>query len=257
MEIIVSDNDSNDGSVEMIKQKFQWVKLIQGPNIGFSNGNNRARKYVRGKYILFLNSDTLVYKDVFSKTIRYFDNHSDIGALTCKLVLENGTLDKDARRKFPTPWTSLKRLFLNSGNNYWYNNIDENRIHEVEAIQGAFFLTTKEILDKVGWFDEGYQWAGEDLDLSFQISQLGLKIIYYPKVKLLHLKGASMGKIKRTSRNVDPKVKLARVMQGVDSMEYFYRKNMWSKYPVVLNYVVLLGISLLRFARLVKFKVNN
>jgi hypothetical protein len=66
-----------------------------------------------------------------------------------------------------------------------------------------------------------------------------------------------MGKIKRTSRNVDPKVKLARVMQGVDSMEYFYRKNMWSKYPVVLNYVVLLGISLLRFARLVKFKVNN
>ncbi len=257
LEVIVSDNASTDGSVEAIKKKHKWVTVIEGPNISFSNGNNRARSLTKGKYVLFLNSDTIVYKNTLKKCVEYLEKHNDVGALTCKLVLENGELDKDTRRRLPTPWMSFSRLFLNNGGVYWYKDFDENTTHEVETIQGAFFLTRKNVLDKVNWLDEGFIFDGEDLDLSYQISKLGLKIIYYPDVKILHLKGATKGKIKETSVKVDPKTKLNRVMQGVNSMEYLYRKNLWNRYPTIFNYFVLIGIKFLKFIRFLKFKIKN
>src|SRR3989344_527682 len=244
-EVIVSDNDSNDGSLEMIRNEFDWVKVITGPNISYSNGNNRARDIVKGEYVLFLNSDTVVYKDVLKKTVAYFENHDGVGALSCKLVLPNGKLDKDSRRRFPNPWNAFNRLFLNSGRNYWYLNIDENKTHEVDVIQGAFFLTKKKILDEVNWFDEKYEFDGEDIDLCFQIKKLGYKIVYYPEVSITHIKKATKNKVEGVNRK----------MQGIDSMEYFVRKNLWDNYPLAFNYFVLTGIYFLKFLRLLKSKL--
>lgn len=246
-EVIVSDNASNDGSVRAIKNKYSWVKVIEGPNISYSNGNNRARNKVQGKYVLLLNSDTLVHKNTLKKCIEYLENHTDVGALTCKLVLPNGELDKDARRRFPTPWISFKRLFLNNGREYWYENISSNKIHEVDAIQGAFFLTKKEILDKVDWFNEKFIFDGEDLDLSFQIKKIGYKIIYFPDVSITHIKKAS----KNTFSGIERK------MQGINSMEYFYRKNLWNNYPILFNYFVLLGIKFLKVIRFIQAKLTQ
>jgi len=170
LQVIVSDNSSTDGSVEMIKKNYKWVELLQGPNISFSNGNNRARKYTKGEYILFLNSDTIVHKDTLTKCVEYLDKHNDVGALTCKLVLPDGSLDKDARRRFPTPSIYLNAFIFNNKDRYWYQDIPANITHEVEVIQGAFFLTTKKILDQVGWLDEKYIFDGEDLDLNRTVS---------------------------------------------------------------------------------------
>lgn len=239
LEVILSDNASIDGSVEAIKKKFSWVKIIEGPNISFSNGNNRARKKVRGKYILLLNSDTLVHNGTLKKCIEYFEKNKNIGALSCKLVLPNGSLDKDARRRFPTPWMSFNRLFLKNGKEYWYEDISPELTHEVDAIQGAFFLTTKKILDQVNWLDEKLIFDGEDLDLSFQIKKVGYKIIYYPDVSITHIKKASKNNFSG----------IARKMQGINSMEYFYRKNLWNNYPLLFNYFVLLGIKFLKLLR--------
>lgn len=244
LEVILSDNASTDGSVEAVKNKFSWVKIIEGPNISFSNGNNRARKIVQGKYILLLNSDTLVHKGTLKKCVEYFEKNEHIGALTCKLVLPDGSLDKDARRRFPTPWMSFNRLFLKNGKEYWYEDISPDLTHEVDAIQGAFFLTSKKILDKVGWLDEKYIFDGEDLDLSFQIKKLGYKIIYYPEASITHLKKASRNKL--------TDAQLMRKMQGINSMEYFYRKNMWNNYSLLLNYFVLLGIKFLKLLRFIQ-----
>jgi len=246
-EVIVSDNASNDGSPEMVSKLFPEAKLITGPNISFSNGNNRARDIVNGEYVLFLNSDTLVHKNTLKKSIEYFDLDNDIGALTCKLILANGNLDKDVRRRFPTPWISFNRLFLKNGKKYWYLDVPENQIHEVDAIQGAFFLTRKEIIDKIGWFDEKFVFDGEDLDLCFQIKKMGYKIIYYPEVSITHLKKATKNKISD--------VNLKRKMEGVNSMEYFYRKNLWNKYPLIFNYFVLLGIKFLKLIRFIQAKI--
>lgn len=251
-EVIVSDNDSTDGSLEMVTKSYPWVKTTKGPNISFSSGNNRAKGMVKGEYVLLLNSDTVVKPKALSESVDYIEKHSDVGALTCKLVLKDGSLDKDARRRFPTPWISFKRLFLKDGREYWYEDVDENSVHEVDAIQGAFFLTTKNILDEVGWLDEKYLFDGEDLDLSYQIRRLGYKIVYYPRVQILHLKGASKGKIKGLGKSVDKKLRIRKKMEGVDSMEYFYRKNLWNKYPLVFNLFVLTGIKFLKVLRYVQ-----
>ena len=242
LQVIVSDNSSTDGSVEMIKKNYKWVELLQGPNISFSNGNNRARKYTKGEYILFLNSDTIVHKDTLTKCVEYLDKHNDVGALTCKLVLPDGSLDKDARRRFPTPSIYLNAFIFNNKDRYWYQDIPANITHEVEVIQGAFFLTTKKILDQVGWLDEKYIFDGEDLDLSFQIKKAGYKVVYYPDVAVTHIKKASKNNFSGVTRK----------MQGVDSLMRFHTKNMSQQYSFVINCLVLIGLIFLKLLRFIK-----
>ena len=248
-EVIVSDNASTDESVDLIKNQFKWVKLVQGPNISFSDGNNRARKYTKGKYVLFLNSDTIVHKNTLKKCVEYLDNHSNVGALTCKLVLPNGELDKDARRRFPTPWISFKKLFLGNGRNYWYDEVSPEIIQEVDAIQGAFFLSRKNILDKVGWWDEKFIYDGEDLDLSYQIKKAGYEIVYFPQVSIIHLKKATKNKVVTIS--------LRAKMEGLNSMEYFFKKNLWNNYPIIFNYFVITGIKFLKLLRYLQLKIKR
>jgi len=238
-EVIVSDNGSCDGSLEMLAKDFAWVGIVEnGANLGFAKGNNAARKLAKGEYILFLNSDTIVNPGTILETLGYLKKNGGVGAITCKIVLPDGQLDKDARRRFPTPWVSLNRLFLGSGKMYWYGDISPNIVHDVEVIQGAFFMARKRILDEVGWFDEDYYLDGEDIDLCWKIRQKGYRIIYYPKVSIMHLKKATKKKLKVKARG-----------PGVDSMEIFYRKRLWGKYPLALNLLVIFGIRLLKLLR--------
>lgn len=257
-EVIVSDNSSTDGSVEMIKKKHPEVRLTEGPNDGFSKGNNRARGMVKGKMILFLNPDTLVKKDTLKKTVAYLKSHKKVGALTCKLVLPDGTLDRDTRRSFPTPWVAFSHLVLHADRilprsklfgKYWYGYIPDTETHEVDAIQGAFFLTYKKILDEVDWFDEGYFFDGEDMDLSFQIRKAGYKLIYYPDVYILHLKGVTKGKVKKWKHKVSLEQRLKLRLAGMNSMERFYRKNLWNRYPVLFDWFVVFGIRSFKLVR--------
>ena len=265
LEAVVSDNGSTDGSIEMIRNEFPWVKLIENKaNLGFAKGNNRARRVATGKYILFLNTDTIVKKGTLKETVSYMEEHPEAGALSCRLVLADGTLDKDARRGFPTPWVSLThfsgldRLFPNSRlfAKYWYGGVGEENIQEVDVIQGAYFLSRKKLLDKVGWFDEDYFLDGEDIDLCWKITKAGYKIIYYPKAEIIHLKGATKGKNKKAKVKVSLKNKLKFRMSSVNSMEIFYRKRLWKNYPLPLNILVLIGIKCLKLARLVKLLLS-
>lgn len=258
-ETIVSDNASIDGSVEMVKKNFPWVKLIENKdNLGFSKGNNAASNLCKGEYVLFLNSDTVVHKDTLKKTYEYLERNRDVGSVTCKIVLPNGKLDKDTRRSFPSPWVSfthlvspLDRIFPKSKTfaKYWYGYISENETHEVDVIQGAFHMTRKEILDKLGWFDEDYFLDGEDIDLCWRIKKIGYKIIYYPKVTITHVKKASKKKPTRENRR-------RFATSGVESMEIFYKKNMWNMYPLVINYLVISGIRLVRLMRNIKISLT-
>jgi len=257
-EVIVSDNGSSDGTCTMVEKEFPWVRLVENrDNLGFAAGNNKARDYCRGEYVLFLNSDTKVPKDTLKETINYIEKNEDIGALSCKIVLPNGSLDKDSRRSFPTPWVAFTHLVLRLDRifpqsklfaRYWYGYLPANYIHEVDVIQGAFFLVRKKILDKVGWFDEDYFLDGEDIDLCWKIRKAGWKIIYFPQVSILHLKGASKGK-GTYSRVIDQKSRLKYKASGVTSMEIFYRKHLWTKYPVFINLIVILGIKMVKLGR--------
>lgn len=257
LEVIVSDNASNDGSVEMVKDRFPWVKVVEGPNVGFSKGNNRARKVARGEMILFLNPDTKINKNVLFQTTDYLGKHKDVGALGCKLVLPSGELDKDARRRFPTPGVAFAKLFLGNGRKYWYEDVPADKIQEVDAIEGAFFLTRKKILDKIGWFDEDYFFNGEDIDLCWKLHQAGWKIVYYPKVFIYHLKGVTTGKSKKWKVKGSLKSKIKIKLITVESMEIFFRKNLWDRYPVWFDWFVILGINVFKVVRTAKVVVSS
>ena len=201
-EIIVVDNGSTDGSLATLK-KVKGIKLVESKeNLGFAGGNNLSRKYLTGEYVLFLNSDTEVYKNTLKETVKYMDENREIGALTCKTVLPDGNLDRDARRSFPTPWVALThfsgldRIFPKSRlfSRYWYGYRSASDIQDVDALQGAFFLTRKEILDEIDWFTEDYFLDGEDIDLSWKVKNTGKRVVYYPKVSILHIKKASKKK---------------------------------------------------------------
>lgn len=261
-EVFIPDNGSTDGSVDMVEKDFPWVRKVlkNGINLGFAAGNNKVKNFISSEYVLFLNSDTVVYEKTLSKIIKYMDENRSVGAATCKVIMKNGKLDKDTRRSFINPWIGLTHIYLKLDRifpnsklfaKYWYGYISEDKIHEVDAIQGAFFLTRKKILDEVGWFDEEYFLDGEDIDLSWKIRNKGYKIMYYPKVSILHLKGASKGKNKKIN-NVSLHEKLKYRMAGVNSMELFFRKRLWRKYPLLINLFVLAGIRLLKIFRIIK-----
>lgn len=251
-EVIVVDNGSKDRSVEFVKKNYKWVRTVEvGENLGFSRGNNLARRIVKGEYVLFLNSDTKVNPGTLKETVEYMDEHPEVGALTCRTILPSGEIDKDAMRSFPTPWVAfthfsyLDRLFPASKlfSRYWYGYLDVNEIQEIESLQGAFFLTSKRILDKVDWFDEDYFLDGEDIDLSWKIKRLTGKIIYYPNVSIIHVKKAS----KKGKRS------LAAIMAGVSSMEIFYNKRLARNYSIVINALVYIGIKFLKVTRYINY----
>lgn len=247
MQVIISDNGSTDGSVEMIRKKYPKFKLLENKeNLGFAAGNNEARKIIKSDYVLFLNSDTIVENNSIEKPLQYIKANSDIGAITCKVVLPSGELDPDTRRAFPTPLTALKH-FTGYSKTYRYLHMHEDEIHDVDVIQGAFLLARKSVLDKINWFDEDYFLDGEDIDLCWKIKQAGYRLVYYPKSKITH--------IKKASKKADQKSSLKSVLRGVEAMEIFYKKHLNSKYPFFVNWMVLIGVKVLKLIRIIKYKI--
>jgi len=263
-QIIVVDNNSTDGSREYLKKlKIKNLDLVfNKDNLGFAVGNNAAAKIADGRYILFLNSDTILEKNTIDKTIEYLENHPDVGAITCRLNLVSGKLDKDTRRSFPTPWVAishfakLDRLFPKSKlfAKYWYTYIPEGQIHEIDVAQGAYFLVKKKVLDQVNWFTPDYFLDGEDIDLCWKIKEQGYKIIYYPKVKALHLKGASKGK--RREIKVPFEKRRRFIKEGVRSMEIFYQTRLADKYPKIFTSIIILAIKILSVIRITKLRLD-
>jgi len=253
-EIIVVDNDSHDGTVEFLldlekKQKNLHIFLNKA-NLGFGKANNIGLKKSKGKYILYLNSDAMISDIDFRDLIRVMEMENNIGALTVKVVLSNGEIDPASHRGFPTLWNSftyflgLERLFfyvplLNKiFGGYHLVNLNLNNIHQVDVITGAFLLSKKEILDKIGGFDEDYFAYGEDIEMAFQIKKLGYKIIYYPLWKVLHLKSVSGLKKKRNEV-----VRKRTSVYFFDSMKIFYNKHYSQNHWWLINKLVFLAID--------------
>lgn len=247
LQIIIVDNASTDGSVEMLKKYFKKHDLILNKkNLGFAKGNNSAKKYVRADTVLFLNSDTLVHENSFDLPYKYIQENPGVGAITVKTILPSGEYDPDMRRRFPTLMISLGRL-LGFTSKYKYGDVSSETLHEIDVAQGAYLMVKRELLETVNWFDEDYFLDGEDIDLCWKIKQTGAKIIYFPDAYITH--------IKKASKNKDRKRSLESVTRGVDAMHIFYSKRMSKNYPKYINNIVYLGISSLKRLRLIKYKL--
>ena len=202
-EIFVVDNNSVDGSVDMLNQKFPEVKLIANKeNAGFAKANNQAIKKSSGEYVLLLNPDTVVEDNTFAKVIQFMDDHADAGGLGVKMVDGKGNFLPESKRGLPTPAVAFykvfgfSRLFPKSKifGKYHLGYLDKDKIHEVDILSGAFMLLRKSVLDKTGLLDETFFMYGEDIDLSYRIIKAGYKNYYFPKTRIIHYKGESTKK---------------------------------------------------------------
>lgn len=233
-EVIVVDNDSKDGTaefVESLEAKYQRLKIIRNINNGFAAGNNVGIKQAAGRYILLLNPDTEVQKDTFEVMLNFMEAHPEVGMSGCKLVKADGKLDLACRRRFPNPWNSFKRLFLFSNKDYNYSDLDENLEMEVDSLVGAFILTRKNVIDKIGLLDEQFFMYGEDLDWCWRCKEAGFKVWYYPKTFIYHYKGES-----------SKKVAFKALRWFHNSMWIFYKKHYFNKYSRIFSVLVYLGI---------------
>ncbi|HEX7844965.1 MAG TPA: glycosyltransferase [Chitinophagaceae bacterium] len=202
-EIIAIDNNSSDNSIGYLQDLFPDVKFTANKeNIGFGKACNQGLKLSSGKYILFLNPDCLVPEDCFQKCISFFETHPDAGAIGIKMLDGKGEFLKESKRSFPSPMTSLyklfglARLFPHSPvfSKYHLGHLNENRDHEVDVLAGAFMMLKKEVLDKTGGFDETFFMYGEDVDLSYRIQKAGYKNYYFSGSSIIHFKGESTRK---------------------------------------------------------------
>ncbi len=246
MEVWVVDNNSSDDSLIKAQTKFpKWNFIKNSDNLGFGKANNQVIEKTRGEYILFLNPDTEVKKGVLKTLVNFMDSNENTGAVTCKVLLDNNHLDWATHRGFPAPLASLL-YFLGSDKLYHLSDRNLDEIHEVDAISGAFFLTRKKVLDKVGGFDEEYFMYAEDIDLCFRIKRAGYKIIYYPQVSIIHHKGISSGLKKHSQQNstASNETKLRSINAFYQTMKIFYRKHYAKNNLFLVNWLIYFGINL-------------
>jgi len=272
-EIIVADNSSTDGTLEIFKdyknksiiKNFQIVD--NGGNIGFSAGNNKGILSSKGKYLLFLNPDTVVYKKTLNYLINFMDSHPEVGASSCKLINQDGDFDINCHRGFPTPWNAfcyfsgIQKIFpkskLFAGYTQGWKNL--NTTHEVDAIEGAFMLVPRSVGEKVGWWDEDYFFYGEDLQFCYNIKKLGFKIYYVGEFNIMHIGGVTSGIKKKTSNITTANIEAKRMLQKerFKAMKIFYKKNYQNTYPAFIFWIINKGIGFLEKKALSKLTVKN
>ena len=203
LDVWVVDNDSVDGSVEMVRRDFPAVHVIENhDNVGFARANNQALARCTGECLLLLNPDTVVERDTFVRCVDFMRQHPDCGGLTVKMVDGQGNFLRESKRGFPTPQASfyklvgLTRLFPHSRRfaAYYMGHLDEDAVNEVEILPGAFLMLSREAYDKVGGLDESYFMYGEDIDFSWRIHLAGYKNYYLPTTRIIHYKGESTRK---------------------------------------------------------------
>lgn len=235
-EVFVVDNNSVDGSIGMLIHKFPKIKLIANKrNLGFSKANNQAILRAQGNYILLLNPDTVVEEDTFEKVVGFMDKHPDAGGLGVKMIDGCGRFLPESKRGLPTPWVAFHKIFgLSSLFNkskffgkYHLSYLNENEIHVVDVLAGAFMLLRRETLEKVGLLDEDYFMYGEDIDLSYRITKAGYKNYYYPETTIIHYKGEST---KKGSLNY--------VRMFYNAMIIFARKHFSKQYAGLFSFFI-------------------
>jgi GT2 family glycosyltransferase len=252
-EIILIDNHSSDSSVATIRAAFPHITLIDNQaNVGFSRANNQGIRIAQGRYILLLNSDTLLESNTIQTMIQFMDAHPQAGASGCKLVLTDGSLDKACKRGFPTPSaafyyiTGLSKRFPNNPkfNQYQLGHLNENEHHQVDSLVGAFMLVRRTTIDQIGLLDEEYFMYGEDIDWCYRMKEAGWEIHYYPKTRITHLKGAS-------SRRKPLKI----IYEFYRAMYVFHHKHYQKRYNVMVNAVIYTGIIASFLGAVVKNKL--
>lgn len=234
-EIIVVDNHSRDGSVEMLQQEFPQVVAIENPrNLGFTIPMNQALRRARGDYLLLLNPDTIVHPQALDRLIEFMQSHPEVGICGPKVLNTDGSLQAPCRRGESRPWAvityflGLHRLFPKSRlfGQYLMNYMDEDQAHEVGGVAGSCMLIRKQVIEQIGYLDERFFAYQEDADYCFQARRAGWKVYYVPAAQITHFGG-------KGGSQVEP---YRSIFEWHRSYWLYYRKNLAGDYFFLLNW---------------------
>ena len=226
-EVIVVDNNSYDNSVNLVKVEFPQVKLIKnGENAGFTKANNQAINIAQGRFLMLLNPDTEVIDNALNKMVRFMESRRDCGALGCKLLNTDGSLQRSCKT-FPSLDVILyNSLFLDSlfpksriFGKYFMTWWDFNDVREVDQPMGSALMIRKDVLDKVGFFDENIFIWFDEVDLCYRIKKAGYKIYFTPDAQIKH----------HLSRSFKQWTSFPQILRGTflwrKSRNYFFKKH--------------------------------
>lgn len=240
LRVTVVDNASGDGTADVVRREFPDVRLLAlDENVGFSAANNLVLRETTAEFVLVLNPDTRVGEGTLDRLLGLMDADSRIGIAGCRLVQEDGTFDHAARRSFPTPTSALGH-FLRVGRSeraptslaaYRAPDVGEG---PVDAVNGAFMLIRRAMLDEIGLFDEGYWMYMEDLDLCYRAARAGWVTWYEPSVEAVHIKAGTSGHHRRLRLNYAFHYGMYR----------YYRTHLAAERSAPFNAVVYDGIGL-------------
>jgi hypothetical protein len=186
-EVLVVDNGSRDGSVAAVRRAYPPVRLIENEqNVGFARANNQAMRASRGRYVLLLNSDTVVRPGALSGLVRFADRHPEVGIAGSRLVNPNGSLQPSWAR-FPSFWSEA----LDRNVRHRVPMAREPWAYEVDWVGGACLLARREAIEQVGLLDEGFFMYSEEADWCYRMVQHGWKVAYLETAEVIHLGGGS------------------------------------------------------------------
>jgi GT2 family glycosyltransferase len=258
VEILIVDNCSGDGSCEHIQTHFPEVELIENKeNVGFSKANNQAINMAKGRFVLILNPDTIIAEDTLDNCVAFMNQYPDAGALGVPMIDGSGVYLKESKRSLPSPWVAFYKIFGLSAifpqskifARYHLGFLNSKENWPVEVLSGAFMFMRKEVLDKIGLFDESFFMYGEDIDLSYRVILGGYKNYYFAGTQIIHFKGEST---KKGSLNY--------VVVFYRAMEIFALKHFTSHrarpYHWFINIAIWLRAALAITSRLAGFVVN-
>lgn len=240
-EIIVVDNHSNDGTVEMLKNEFPDVRLlVNDHNTGYTRPNNQAMRTSRGRCILLLNPDTLVKPGAIAELFGFLETHPEAGIVGPKVLNRDGTLQKQCRRGEARPWDAfcyfsrLSLLFPHDKRftGYLMTYLDENLTHEAEAVSGSCMMIRRQVLEQIGYLDEDFFAYQEDTDYCRRARLADWKVFYDPKAEIIHFGGEGGSRI-HLYRSI---------IEWHRSYYLYYRKHFAKDYPMLLNGIYYLGM---------------
>ncbi len=254
LEIFVVDNGSTDGTGEMVKEQFpRVIHIYRTAPFSFTKANNEGLRRSRGRHVMILNDDTELRNDAFDQTVEYFDNHPECGALGCKLLNPDLTVQYSCRRfpsfaaAFSSRYSFLTKILPGNpfSTNYLMTDFTHDKTIEVDWVSGACLAVTREMMDEIGMLDENIILFTEDVDWCYRVNQAGKKVIYLHSAQIIH----HIGQVRR-------KRALYFIYIHHRSMFYFYLKH-YSKNIILIDMAVSLGVGLRLGAKVVQELVGR
>jgi GT2 family glycosyltransferase len=254
-DVIVVDNNSNDGSVDMVMEIFPHVYLIENKeNMGFARANNTGLKMARGEHVFLLNSDTKMIADALDKLVDFLDRHKEAAVVSPRVIYPDFS-DQGVARTFPTPInalfgrrTILTRLFPNNRYSKKYlvsRRHGSNEPFQVDWVSGACLMVRRKIIEEIGYLDEKFFMYWEDADLCYRIKQRGWRIYCVPQAKVIHYEGKSSHTKLSNRLIIEFNKSVYRYYRKHHIKRFFDFKNVVAIFGLTLRTIVLLGINMI------------